>query len=81
MDWETCSAVERDPGKISGAWANRACLRFGHRSVVRERVHDRLRVREALQEDRRRSRGRQQEDAEDGVGRIADTESGATPNR
>ena len=21
MDWETCSAVEREPGKISGAWA------------------------------------------------------------
>lgn len=21
MDWETCSAVERTPGKISGAWA------------------------------------------------------------
>ena len=21
MDWETCSAVERQPGKISGAWA------------------------------------------------------------
>ena len=21
MDWETCSAVERDPRKISGAWA------------------------------------------------------------
>ena len=20
-DWETCSAVERNPGKISGAWA------------------------------------------------------------
>lgn len=21
MDWETCPAVERNPGKISGAWA------------------------------------------------------------
>ena len=21
MDWETCTAVERKPGKISGAWA------------------------------------------------------------
>ena len=21
MDWETCAAVERNPGKISGAWA------------------------------------------------------------
>lgn len=21
MDWETCPAVEREPGKISGAWA------------------------------------------------------------
>ena len=21
MDWETCPAVERHPGKISGAWA------------------------------------------------------------
>ena len=21
MDWETCPAVERTPGKISGAWA------------------------------------------------------------
>ena len=21
MDWETCSAVERSPGRISGAWA------------------------------------------------------------
>ena len=21
MDWETCTAVERNPGKISGAWA------------------------------------------------------------
>lgn len=21
MDWESCSAVERNPGKISGAWA------------------------------------------------------------
>ena len=21
MDWETCPAVERNPGKLSGAWA------------------------------------------------------------
>ena len=23
MNWETCSAVERNPGKLSGAWAFR----------------------------------------------------------
>ena len=59
----------------------RACLRLAHRSVAGEHVHDRLPVREAVQEDRRRSGGRQQEGAEDAIGRIAGKESGATPNR
>ena len=58
----------------------RACLRFAHRSVAGEHVYDRLPVPEALQEHRGRPGGRQQEGARGGVGRIAGTESGATPH-
>ena len=36
----------------------RACLRFAHRSVAGEQVHDRLPVREALEECRGRLGGR-----------------------
>ena len=50
-------------------------------SVAGEQVHDRLPVREALQEGRGGPGGRQQEGVEDGVGRIAGTRPGANPNR
>ena len=57
----------------------RACLRFAQRSVAGAHEHDRLPVREALQDGGRRLGGRHQDDAEDEVGRIAGTEVGGSP--